>query len=192
MLYKNKPNSNISESPGATFINQQSWAHYRNPGKIIALQILSTLFFLVIYCMDFKAFLHNHVYYLIWKGGLLQSPRATACATGGLKHVDMLSLSPLEPPQTLWALCLASSDLFLNLCHSKTAFVCAVFRVAFKKKLYPLYESTLFSYLVNIFFLFSKHTCSYIHACTHIYHTETYIHNGKWKYNVRYKGEPHV
>lgn len=85
--------------------------------------------------MDFKAFLLNHLYYLIWKGSLLQSSQATACATGGLNHVDMLSLSPLEAPLTLWALCVASSDLFLNLCHSKPAFVFVVFKVAFFKKI---------------------------------------------------------
>lgn len=93
MFYKNKLNSKTSESARATFTNQQSRARHHSPGRIIySPQEFWTLFFLVIYCMDFKAFLHNHLYYLIWKGSLLLSSRVTACATGGLKHVDMLSL----------------------------------------------------------------------------------------------------
>ena len=37
MLYKNKQNSNILESPRATFTSQQSGAHYCSLGKIIYL-----------------------------------------------------------------------------------------------------------------------------------------------------------
>lgn len=163
-FYKNKLNSKTSESPRATFTNQQSRACYHNPGRIIySPQEFWTLFFLVIYCMDFKAFLHNHLYYLIWKGSLLLSSRATACATGGLKHVDMLSLSPLEAPQTLWALCFASADLFLNLCCSKPAFLCVVFRVAFTKKS-TCFTKVIFYHLVTMFptsFFFSFR--KYIH-----------------------------
>lgn len=118
--------------------------------NLLASRILNTLFFLVIYCTDFKAFLHNHLYYLIWKGSLLLSSRATACATGGLKHVDMLSLSPLEAPQTLWALCFSSADLCLNLCHSKPALLCFVLRVAFTKKSI-CFTKVIFYHLVNTF-----------------------------------------
>lgn len=147
--------------------------------------------------MDFKAFLLNHLYYLIWKGSLLQSSRATACATGGLNPVDMLSLSPLEAPLTPWASCAASSDLFLNLCHSKPAFVCVVFRVAFSKKILPAswkYFLSCSQFLSNTFFFRNMYICIFVftYPCTYITYIEGYTHKGQWKYNVRYKCEPHV
>lgn len=32
----------------------------------------------------------------------------------------------------------------------------------------------------------------YLHLHIYITHTEGYVHKGQWKYNVRYKYEPHV
>lgn len=152
MFYKNKLNSKISESPRATFTNQQRRACYRNPGKIIHLpqEFWTRCFFLVIYCMDFKAFLHNHLYYLIWKGSLLLSSRADCLCYWGIKTCRHAITFPSGGSPDIMGIMLRFCWPILELVPFKASIsLCSIWSGLYKKS--TCFTKVTFYPLVNTF-----------------------------------------